>query len=103
MGRDYGNVAPLKGIVTDWEVSEEAGPAVQIYKYGSGQIILTSLNVVSNLGRDALAEKLLCNLVNYAHKGLPPKLTAEKPGTSEAERFKVEGYQDCVTKYLNEN
>jgi hypothetical protein len=69
---------------------------MQIYDHGKGKIILTSLNLLPALQRDALAERLLCNLVNYAAKGLPSKLGPENPETIEGLRFELQGYQDCL-------
>jgi hypothetical protein len=100
MGREFGNVVPVHRISTDWLTSESTGTTVQIYDHGKGKIILTSLNLLPALQRDALAEGLLCNLVNYAAKGLPPKLGAENPDTIEGLRFELQGYNDCLHKYV---
>jgi hypothetical protein len=100
MGREYGNVVPVERIGTDWLTSENTGTAVQIYRHGRGKIILTSFNLLPNLKRDALAEKLLCNLVNYAAKGLPSELGPENPVTAESLAFQEQGYEDCFEKYI---
>jgi hypothetical protein len=100
MGREYGNVAPVEKIATDWQVSEDTGSTVQVYEVGRGKLILTSLNLLPNLRQDALAEKLLANLVNYAERGLPSELSQDPPYTAESERFEAQGYEDCLTKYI---
>jgi len=48
--------------------------AVQVFTYGKGKIILSSLIIIPFLGRDAFSEKILSNLVRYADEGLPQKL-----------------------------
>jgi hypothetical protein len=100
MGREFGNVIPAQSVQSDWIPTADTGSAVQIYKYGNGKILLTSLNLLPNLGRDALAEKLLCNLVNDARQGLPAELASEKPQTVETLRFEEKGYEDCLRKFL---
>jgi hypothetical protein len=100
MGRDYGNVAPVQCISTDVKASEDIGPAVQIYALGKGKIILTCLNLLPNLKSDALAEKLLCNLLNYAESGLPVDLAPENPATSERLRFSEKEYEDCLKEFI---
>jgi hypothetical protein len=100
MGREYGNVVPVQLIQTDWRTSEDTGTAVQIYSYGKGKIILTSLNLVPNLRLDALAEKLLCNVVKYADGGLPSELGSGSPATAESSRFEDLNYRDCLTKFF---
>lgn len=101
MGREYGNVAPVEKIATDWRVSEDTGSTVQIYEVGRGKFILTSLNLLPNLCRDALAEKLLSNLVNYAARSLPAHLGPEDAYTVESEEFEARGYEDCFKKYID--
>jgi hypothetical protein len=100
MGREYGNVAPVDRIRTNWRASEDTGSTVQIYEVGRGKLILTSLNLLPNLRRDALAEKLLANLVNYAGQGLAHELSPESAYTEESERFEAQGYGDCLKKYI---
>jgi len=100
MGREYGNVVPVHKIETDWRTSEETGSTVQIYDVDEGKLILTSLNLLPNLTQDALAEKLLSNLVNYAASGLPAGLSPEDPYGAESEAFEIQGYKDCFKKYI---
>ena len=96
MGREYGNVVPVQRIQTYWKTSEDTGTTIQIHEHGKGKIILTSLNLLENMSRDALAEKLLANIVNYANRGLPGGLAPENPKTLESMRFEQEGFQDCL-------
>jgi beta-galactosidase len=106
MGREYGNVVPVKRIRTDWRVSEDTGSTVQIYSsdavspIGKGKIILTSLHLLPNLGGDALAEKLLSNLVKYAVEELPREMSPAGAYMLDSEQFEVQGYEDCFKKYL---
>jgi hypothetical protein len=96
MGREYGNVVPVQRIQTYWKTTEETGSTIQIHDHGKGRIILTSLNLLENVPRDAVAEKLLCNIVNYANRALPGELAPENPKTLESMRFEQEGFQDCL-------
>ena len=84
MGREYGNVVPVQRIQTYWKTSEDTGTTIQIHEHGKGKIILTSLNLLENMSRDALAEKLLANIVNYANRGLPGGLAPKTPRPSRA-------------------
>jgi hypothetical protein len=43
---------------------------VAAYRFGSGHVVLNSLNIVQNLGTDPTAERLLRNLLNYATKAI---------------------------------
>ena len=102
MGREFGNVAPVNSIETPVRTVEETGPAVQIYSHGKGRIILTSLELVPNLARDALAEKLLVNLLHYAELGLPADLGAESPEFAKRLQFQEKQYDDCLSKVLTQ-
>ncbi len=103
MGREFGNVAPVSSIETDVRTAEETGPAVQIYSHGKGRIILTSLELVPNLARDALAEKLFVNLLNYADRELPSDLETESPEFAKKLQFQERQYDDCLSKVLEGN
>jgi hypothetical protein len=104
MGREFGNIVPVRRITTDWKPVEDTGSGVQIYsaesttRIGKGKIIISSLNLLSNLKRDALAEKLLCNLIRYAQRNLPADLEPEDPYTAESQQFQMEDYLDCLKK-----
>ena len=65
-------------------------------------MILTSLNLLPNLRQDALAEKLLSNLVSYAARELPARLSPEEAYTLESEEFEAQGYEDCFKKYIKQ-
>jgi hypothetical protein len=103
IGRDYGNVVPVQKITADWITSQDTGSAVQIYEYTKGKIILTTLNLLPNLHRDALAEKLLANIVNYADLGLPAKLAPDQMRYAESDNFEEQGYHDCFRKYIEKS
>jgi hypothetical protein len=63
-------------------------------------VIVSSLNLLSNLRRDALAEKLLTNLVSYAKQIMPAELATEQPDDAETLRFEQTSYNDCMTKFV---
>jgi beta-galactosidase len=100
MNREYGNIVPLEDIMGDQMPIEDIGLAIQIFASGKGKAIFTSLNLIPNLDRDALAEKLLVNLVNYAQAGLPGALSAVSTYEQGNLRFEAAGYEDCFTKYV---
>lgn len=106
MGREFGNVVPIKRIRTDWKQAVDTGSAVQIYsandltRIGSGKIIVCSLNLLPNLEKDALAEKLLRNLVSFAQQSLPSALSPEDPYIVESLKFQTEDYLDCMNKFV---
>jgi hypothetical protein len=100
MNREFGNVAPLHRIEFNVQPEEDLGPSVQIYGHGNGKVIVSSLNLLSNLRRDALAEKLLTNLFSYAKQIMPAELATEQPDDAETLRFEQTSYNDCMTKFV---
>jgi len=44
----------------------KSGPYVAVYRHGAGRIVMNTLNIRENLGKDPVAEHLLRNLLNYA-------------------------------------
>ena len=46
--------------------SYKSGPYVAVYRHGAGRIVMNTLNIRVNLGKDPVAEHLLRNLLNYA-------------------------------------
>jgi beta-galactosidase len=100
MGADFGNVAPTHWMEADALAEEDLGPTVKIYRDGKGKVILSSLNLIPSLSSDALAEKVLCNLVKYADQGLPGELAPEQRSSVETLRFEEKGDDDCLGKSL---
>jgi hypothetical protein len=100
MGATYANVAPLQSFTADVRPTEDLGPAVQVYSHGDGRIILTSLNLLPNLRTDALAEKLLANLVRHSDRLMPSELSAPRPETLESIAASEREYEDVLKKFL---
>ena len=46
-------------------IGYSAGLLVAVYPVGKGRIVLNTLNVRGNLGRDPVAERLLRNMLKY--------------------------------------
>ncbi|MEI6071694.1 MAG: sugar-binding domain-containing protein [Verrucomicrobiae bacterium] len=44
----------------------KSGPYVAVYRHGAGQIVMNTLNIRENLGKDPVADRLLRNLLKYA-------------------------------------
>ena len=43
-----------------------SGLYLSIHQHGKGRIILSCLDIIPNLGKDPVADRLLRNLINYA-------------------------------------
>ena len=81
----YRNIIPHNGLcMNDLGVPEEvvcgalqtsygyqSGLYVAAYRHGAGRIVMNCLNIRENLGKDPVAERLLRNLLNYAHVDTP--------------------------------
>lgn len=98
MGAPYANVVPLHEITTDVRPAEDVG-VVQVYTHGDGAIILSSFNLLPYLRTDALAEKLLANLVGYTDQLLRPALAAPRAATREAIASQERQYEDIRAKF----
>ena len=48
-----------------------SGPYVAVHRHGVGRIVINTLNIRENLGKDPVAERLLRNLLNYAVAARP--------------------------------
>lgn len=99
MGCEFGNVAPTHKIEFNVQPEEDLGPSVQVYAHGNGKLIVSCLNLLPNLRRDALAEKLLANLIGYAEQIMRPELATEQADSAETMRFEQMGFDDCMTKF----
>ena len=76
----YRNIVPQEGICLDHVDAADdvvcgaittsygynSGPYVAVHRHGAGRIVLNTLNIRENLGKDPVAERLLRNLLNYA-------------------------------------
>lgn len=99
MGREYGNVMPTGRINTDRLPVEEIGRTVTVHACEQGKILITT-HQFSSIAGDALAERLLRNLVGYARQGLPAKLGPVTARAAETIRFKEAEYQDIYEKFI---
>ena len=99
MSREYANVAPNDRLVTDRRPIETLGPALQIFAHGKGRIVITTFDF-SSLAKDALAERLLANLMRYCVSQLPETLGPVNPDTARTVQFRELQYQDCLDKVL---
>lgn len=100
IGTEHGNIAPTQRIRTEATPIEDTGPAVQIYSHGKGRIVLSIFNLLPNLRKDALAEKLLSNLVYYCDQELPSELTLETGEMLHAMQSKERSFQECIKGLL---
>jgi hypothetical protein len=62
-----------------------------------------AFDLLDNLERDGLAEKLLSNLVGHLHHQLPAQLGARSSREEEALRFHHLQIQDCWDKFLSKS
>lgn len=100
MDRDYANIVPRYNIKTSVVPTETVGQAVQVFTHGKGKIILSSLNIIPFLGKDAFSENILSNMVRYADEKLPEKLARSLPQDLELARFNEAQYKEVWEKYL---
>ncbi|HUQ94648.1 MAG TPA: hypothetical protein VM120_23400 [Bryobacteraceae bacterium] len=63
---------------------------------GAVKVVFCTLRLLDNLGRDALAEKLLSNLVGYLDGVLPETLRPQSARDAEAFRFRLTQVRDCL-------
>ncbi len=96
MDWEYGNVATDQILQPSITAIERTGPTIRILPLGAGKVVFCTLRLLDNLGRDALAEKLLSNLVGYLDAGLPGELRPQPLRDAEALRFRLSQVQDCL-------
>ena len=75
---------------------ENTGPTIQVVPLGAGRAVFCTLALLDNLGLDALAEKLLSNLVGYLDRTLPQNLQPPNDRDAEALRFRLSQVRDCL-------
>ncbi len=100
MDREYGNVAPNNLLETSACPAEDLSSLVQIISYGSGRIIFSSFSLLPYLGTDAVAEKILCNLLKYAEKELPTELKESLPEDRASINFRKQQYRGTMKKFF---
>jgi hypothetical protein len=100
MDWEYGNVATDQVMQLSISPVERTGPTIQIVPIGSGRVAFCTLRLLENLGRDALAEKLLSNLIGYLDSSLPERLRPQTPRDAEAFQFRLAQVRDCFEKFL---
>lgn len=105
MGQDYQNVCAkntivgldAKPIVTSisWNwIRNYLGPSdawwgsdLAVVPYGKGKIIVSTLQIIENLGKDPVADKIFYNLVNFAARSVQPLEPDEGQVKREVKRF----------------
>lgn len=100
MGQEYQNVCASQTIIGleaetivtsiswDW-IRNHLGPNnawcgsdLAVVPYGKGKIILSTLQIIENLGRDPVADRIFYNMVNFAADSVKPS----KPNVRELNR-----------------
>jgi beta-galactosidase len=101
MDWEYGNIMTGR-VPAPFRVSaEKTGPAMPIVPLDSGKVAFCAFELLDNLERDGLAEKLLSNLVGHLHRQLPAQLRARSQREEETQRFHHQQVQDCWDKFLS--
>ena len=96
MDWEYGNVATDQIVQPSINSLENTGPTIQIVPLGAGRAAFCTLALLDNLGRDALAEKLLSNLIGYLDRTLPQSLRSQTARNAEALQFRLSQVRDCL-------
>ncbi len=96
MDWEYGNVVTDQIVQPSINSVENMGPTIQVVPLGAGRAVFCTLALLDNLGLDALAEKLLSNLVGYLDRTLPQSLQPPNDRDSEALRFRLSQVRDCL-------
>src|SRR5205823_5392336 len=100
---EYGNIMTSR-VPAPFRVSaEKTGPAMPIIPLDSGKAAFCAFELLDNLERDGLAEKLLSNLVGHLHKQLPAQLRPRSEREEETLRFHYMQIQDCWDKFLGKS
>jgi hypothetical protein len=105
MGQDYQNVCARETIIGlesegivcslswDW-IRNYLGPSnawwgsdLAIVPYGRGKIILSTLQIIENLGKDPVADKIFYNMVNFADRSVQSLEPDEGQVKREVKRF----------------
>jgi hypothetical protein len=68
-----------------------SGIHLGVWDFGHGRFIVNTLHIIENLGKDPAADRLFCNMINFASVGI------DKPMTKLPEDFNLKlteiGYQ----------
>jgi hypothetical protein len=96
MDWEYGNVATDVVLQPSINSPERTGPTIRILPFGAGKVAFCTLRLLQNLGRDALAEKLLSNLAGHLDSTLPERLAAHSARDAEAFQFRLTQVRDCL-------
>ncbi len=100
MDREYGNVAPNYLVKTAAYPIEDLSSLVQIMGYGSGKIIFSTFILLPYLETDAIAKKILCNLLTHAKKGLSPGLEGRLQKDAVSINFRKQQYKQIMEKFF---
>jgi hypothetical protein len=103
MDWEYGNIMTGRLAAPHWTSAEKTGPAMPIVPLGNGKVAFCSFEILDNLERDGLAEKLLSNLVGYLHRQLPAQLRERSEREEETMRFHQQQIQDYWDKFLSKS
>jgi hypothetical protein len=95
MGWQYGNILSNRVPTALFSAVENTGPDVLMFPIGSGRVVFCTLRLLETLERDALAEKLLSNMVAYFDQTLPPQLRERTAREKDFVRFQQKQVDDC--------
>jgi len=105
MGQDYQNVCAINTIIglegesivssISWNwIRNYLGPSdawwgadLAVVPYGRGKIILSTLQIIENLGKDPVADKIFYNMVNFAALSVKPVEPAREELQVEVKRY----------------
>jgi len=101
MDWEYGNIMTDRVPAPFRSSAENTGPAIPVVPFESGRVVFCAFELLDNLYRDGLAEKLLSNLVGYLCQQVPAQLRPRSPREEETMRFHQQQIQDYSDKLLN--
>jgi hypothetical protein len=88
-----GQDAPAEAVAgaINTSLGYSSGLTICAYPLGAGRLVLNTLRIRENLGKDPVAERLLRNMLRYAAQNLPQP-PADLPADFDAQ-LKAMGYQ----------
>ncbi len=101
MDWEYGNIMSGRVPVPFRSSAEQTGPSMPIVPLENGKVAICTFELLENLERDGLAEKLLSNLVGYLGQQLPSQLRPRSEREEETLLFHHQQVQDCWDKFLS--
>ena len=70
---DVAAAAFQTGATLDANCPYNSGIMLASYPFGAGRFIVNTFNVLENLGAHPAADRMLLNMINYAHQRVRPK------------------------------